>query len=125
MFELKVISHFAAAHQLKMVDKKCENLHGHNWNIEVCIRGNKLNSAGVLMDFGLIKQEVKEIVENLDHKFLNELEGFGDDFPPSSENLAFYIANQLRKRLTSQYAYVYSVTTWESHNACATYFPDL
>lgn len=124
MFELKVISHFAAAHQLKMVDKKCENLHGHNWNIEVCIRGNQLNSAGVLMDFGLIKQEVKKIVENLDHKFLNELEDFGDSFPPSSENLAFYIAKQLKKSLNAPNAYVYSVTTWESHNACATYFPE-
>lgn len=124
MFELKVISHFAAAHQLRMVDKKCENLHGHNWNIEACIRGQKLNSAGVLMDFGLIKQEVKKIVEKLDHKFLNELEGFGDHFPPSSENLAFFIATKLKESFNSPYAYVYSVTTWESHNACATYFPD-
>jgi 6-pyruvoyltetrahydropterin/6-carboxytetrahydropterin synthase len=35
MYELKVVTHFAAAHQLKMVAKKCENLHGHNWKIEI------------------------------------------------------------------------------------------
>ncbi|MEW5909771.1 MAG: 6-carboxytetrahydropterin synthase, partial [Thermodesulfobacteriota bacterium] len=76
MFELKVISHFAAAHQLKMVAKKCENLHGHNWKIEVCIAGERLNHAGVLIDFGIIKKHLREIVEKLDHRFLNDLEPF-------------------------------------------------
>ena len=124
MFELKVVSHFAAAHQLKMVDKKCENLHGHNWKVEVCIRGKELNAAGVLLDFGEIKQEVKRIVEKLDHCFLNDLDGFGDHFPSSSENLALYIARGLMETFHSPAAYVYAVTTWESHNACATYYPD-
>jgi 6-pyruvoyltetrahydropterin/6-carboxytetrahydropterin synthase len=70
MFELKVITHFAAAHQLKMVAKKCENMqlkmvakkcenmHGHNWKIEVCVGGEKLNNAGVIIDFGEIKKHV-------------------------------------------------------------------
>jgi 6-pyruvoyltetrahydropterin/6-carboxytetrahydropterin synthase len=124
MFELKVVSHFAAAHQLKMVAKQCENLHGHNWKVEVCIRGKELNAAGVLMDFGEIKQEVKRIVEELDHRFLNDLKGFGDHFPPSSENLALYIARGLKAAFHSPAACLYSVTTWESHNACATYYPD-
>jgi len=48
MYELKVVDHFAAAHQLKMVAKKCENLHGHNWKIEICVTGETLNEAGVL-----------------------------------------------------------------------------
>ena len=52
MFELKVINHFSAAHQLKLVAAKCENLHGHNWKIEVCVKGEKLNDACVIMDFG-------------------------------------------------------------------------
>lgn len=124
MFELKVVTHFAAAHQLKMVDKKCENLHGHNWKVEVCIRGKRLNDAGVLVDFGEIKQAVKGIVEGLDHHFLNDKADFSDEFPPSSENLALFIARGLQKTFHTPAAYVYSVTTWESHNACATYFPD-
>ena len=51
MFELKVVTHFAAAHQLKMVAEKCESLHGHNWKVEVFLTGEKLNQAGVLIDF--------------------------------------------------------------------------
>jgi len=124
MFELKVVSHFAAAHQLQMVDKKCENLHGHNWKVEVCIRGKELNDAGVLVDFGEIKQDVKRIVEKLDHSFLNDLEAFNGHCPPSSENIALFIAHELQHVFRSSKAYLYSVTTWESHNACATYYLD-
>ncbi len=65
MFELKVITHFAAAHRLKMVAKKCENMHGHNWKIEVCVGGKRLNKAGVIIDFGKIKRYVAEIIASL------------------------------------------------------------
>ena len=121
MYELKVIARFAAAHQLKMVAKKCENLHGHNWKIEVCLAGEALNSAGVLMDFGQLKEILSEIIERLDHKFLNELESFNDSFPPSSENISYYIANELQASINDPLVKVSSVTAWESENACATY----
>ncbi|MCG6910354.1 MAG: 6-carboxytetrahydropterin synthase QueD [Deltaproteobacteria bacterium] len=123
MFELKVTSHFAAAHQLTMVAKKCENLHGHNWKIEVRIAGNRLNSAGVVMDFGEIKQQVRAIMKTLDHKFLNDLEYFHDG-NPSSENIAKYIAETLQIKITNPDVWVASVTSWESEDACATYFPE-
>ncbi|MGW8303615.1 MAG: 6-pyruvoyl trahydropterin synthase family protein, partial [Desulfobacterales bacterium] len=55
MYELKVVTRFAAAHQLKMVGSKCENMHGHNWKIEVYVIGDQLNAGGVLVDFGEIK----------------------------------------------------------------------
>jgi len=121
MFELKVLTHFAAAHQLKMVDEKCENLHGHNWKIEVCVSGKALNPAGVLIDFGELKQHLSEIIDRLDHKFLNELDGFHDRFPPSSENIARYIAEELQAKIKSPEFAVSRVTAWESENACATY----
>ncbi len=121
MYELKIITRFAAAHQLKMVAKECENLHGHNWKIEVCLAGKALNSAGVLMDFGQLKEILSEIIERLDHKFLNELECFNDSFPPSSENIAYYIANELKASINNPLVKVSSVTAWESENACATY----
>ncbi|MCP4368189.1 MAG: 6-carboxytetrahydropterin synthase QueD [Deltaproteobacteria bacterium] len=123
MYELKVIARFAAAHQLKMVAKKCENLHGHNWKIEVCLAGKALNSAGVLMDFGQFKNILSEIIKKLDHKFLNDLEYFSDSFPPSSENIANYIANELMASINDPLVRVSSVTAWESENACATYKP--
>lgn len=123
MFELKVIDSFAAAHQLKMVAEKCENLHGHNWKVEVCVVGRDLNPAGVLIDFGELKDHVAQIMATLDHKFLNELE-FLSGGNPSSENIAQYIASELQARMGSNGPVTVSrVTVWESENACATYIP--
>ncbi|MBN1931115.1 MAG: 6-carboxytetrahydropterin synthase QueD [Desulfobacterales bacterium] len=120
MFELKIITQFAAAHQLKMVSKKCENIHGHNWKIEVCVAGKNLNHAGVLKDFGEIKQHVSEIIAKLDHTFLNKLDFFRD-INPSSENIALYVAKELEKTINSSAVQVSRVTAWESEDACATY----
>jgi 6-pyruvoyltetrahydropterin/6-carboxytetrahydropterin synthase len=121
MYELKVVTRFAAAHQLKMVGEKCENLHGHNWKIEVCVRGENLGQGGVLMDFGLIKTHVREIVQLLDHRFLNELPWFDDGTPPSSENVAYFVAERLAERLGDSPVRVASVSAWESDDACATF----
>jgi len=120
MFELKVITRFAAAHQLKMVAQKCENLHGHNWKIEVCVAGESLDDAGILVDFGVIKTHVAEIMKRLDHKFLNELEVFGDG-NPSSENIARYVARALQGSMSVPGVRVSRVTAWESEDASATY----
>ena len=122
MFELKVVTHFAAAHQLRMVAKKCENLHGHNWKIEVYIAGNRLNDAGVLVDFGEVKKHISELMNTLDHKYLNELDCFQDENPPSSENIARHIAERLQKSLGNSHIRVSHVTAWESDDACATYY---
>lgn len=121
MFELTVITRFAAAHQLKMVAKKCENLHGHNWKVEVCVAGDALNKAGVLMDFGEIKTRVSGIVSGLDHRFLNDHDAFDDQRPPSSENIAAWLAAKLQESLDTPGVRVTRVTTWESEDACATY----
>jgi len=122
MFELKILNHFSAAHQLTMVGEKCENLHGHNWRVEVYVKGERLNEAGVLVDFGIIKTHVKTIMKRLDHKFLNELPFFEND-QPSSENLAIYIAKSLQEMIDDPGVVVSRVATWESDNACATYYP--
>ncbi|MGE0083194.1 MAG: 6-carboxytetrahydropterin synthase QueD [Desulfococcaceae bacterium] len=124
MFELKIVTRFAAAHQLKMVGAKCENLHGHNWKVEVCVEGEKLNRAGVLMDFGDIKRHVAEIMKDLDHRFLNEAGFFGPDTPPSSENIALYILGRLRQRITEPGVKVTRVSAWESDDSCATCIAD-
>lgn len=126
MFELKVKTRFAGAHQLTMVGEKCENLHGHNWHIEVCVKGDKLNSAGVLVDFGDIKKAVKEVVKgHLDHKFLNDLEMF-ENVQPTSELIAVYIAQKVQSILDhgkTKGIKVSKVMAWESDDACATYLP--
>jgi 6-pyruvoyltetrahydropterin/6-carboxytetrahydropterin synthase len=124
MYELKVVTHFAAAHQLKMVADKCENLHGHNWKVEVFVKGPRLSRAGVLMDFGEIKKSLKEIINRLDHKFLNEQSLFNDDYPPSSENIAHFIGTELQASINETDIKVSRVSAWESETACATYIPD-
>jgi 6-pyruvoyltetrahydropterin/6-carboxytetrahydropterin synthase len=120
MYELKVITRFAAAHQLQMVAKQCENLHGHNWKIEVCVEGKELSPAGVLIDFGELKDKLGTIIAQLDHKFLNELECL-ENCQPSSENVARYIAHALDEILDTPGTRVSSVTAWESDDACAIY----
>lgn len=123
MFELRVVTRFAAAHRLTMVGTKCENLHGHNWKIEVYVQGQSIDAGGVLVDFGVIKRHVRELMGTLDHKFLNELGYFQDDTPPSSENIAKYLADSLASRMDLPGISVSRVTAWESDDASATYIP--
>ena len=120
MYELKVIKSFAAAHRLTMVGSKCENMHGHNWKIEVYVIGDKLNAGGVLVDFGEIKAHLAEVMKKLDHKFLNELDYFPDG-NPSSENIASFVASELQAKIKHSSARVSRVSAWESDDACATY----
>ena len=120
MYELKVVTKFAAAHQLTMVGAKCENMHGHNWKVEVYVNGDKLDDGGVVMDFGEIKKHVSEVMSMLDHKYLNELEFFQQS-QPSSENIAAFVAGQLQQRIDNSAVRVSRVTAWESDDASATY----
>ena len=123
MYELKVVTRFAAAHRLTMVGSKCENMHGHNWKIEVYVTGQKLNAGGVLMDFGEIKAHLADVIKKLDHKYLNELD-YIPDGKPSSENIAYFIATELQEKINDSSARVSRVTAWESDDACATYVMD-
>ena len=120
MYELKIISQFSAAHQLRDFGGKCENLHGHNWKIEVFVRGEKLDDTGLLMDFAVIKKATGDVIDKLDHTFLNELEYFKDR-NPSSENIARHIFKALEQELNHGEIRVSRVTAWESDTACATY----
>ena len=113
----------ASTSRLTMVGAKCENLHGHNWKIEVFVQGQSTDKGGVLVDFGVIKRHVRELMETLDHKFLNELEYFSEDTPPSSENIARYLADPLAARMDLPGIRVSRVTAWESDDASATYYP--
>ena len=68
MYELKIISQFGAAHQLRDFGGKCENLHGHNWKIEVYVTGNELGNDGLLVDFKLIKRATEKVTLSLGMK---------------------------------------------------------
>lgn len=120
MFELRIISQFSAAHQLRDFHGECEQLHGHNWRVEVYVTGNRLGKDGLLIDFRLIKGATEKVLNELDHKFLNELEPFKET-NPSSENIARYVYESLGQQLANGNVRVSKVTAWESNTACATY----
>jgi len=116
-----VIDSFASAHQLREYEGQCENLHGHNWRVEVVVEGRELNHQGLLLDFKDLKRTLKGILDELDHTFLNEHPYFKDR-NPTSENLAFYIFREMEGALkTYPRVRVKSVTVWESDRAGATY----
>ena len=120
MYELKIISRFAAAHQLREYEGGCERLHGHNWKVEVFISGSKLEENGLLMDFKVIKEKTGKILDELDHRFLNDLEAFRS-LNPSSENIARHVFTSLSRELNTEDIRVTKVTAWESESACASY----
>lgn len=120
MYELKITSQFAAAHQLREYEGGCERLHGHNWKIEVYVIGERLGKEGLLIDFRVIKEATKRALDELDHEFLNELEPF-KALNPSSENIARHIFKFLSHELNKDNIRVSKVAAWESDSACASY----
>ena len=121
MYELKIISQFAAAHMLRDFEGGCERLHGHNWKIEVYVTGNRLEENGLLIDFRDIKEATNKVLDKLDHRFLNELEPF-KTINPSSENIACHIFNSLSPEFNNNEVRIAKVTVWESDSACASYY---
>ena len=122
MYELKVITHFSAAHQLKGFEGACEALHGHNWKVEVYVTAEKLKRGGIAVDFRVLKKYIRTVLSTLDHQFLNNLEPFVNQ-SPSSENIAKHIAQELAPLLEKEGVRLSRVTAWESDTACATYYP--
>jgi len=120
MYRLTIQTHFAAAHNLIHYQGDCENLHGHNWKVEVTVAARELNQAGLGIDFKILKRETKAILARLDHKYLNDLDMF-KGVSPSSEHIARYLFDELSAVLNGDNVTVEMVNVWESENACASY----
>jgi 6-pyruvoyltetrahydropterin/6-carboxytetrahydropterin synthase len=121
MFEITVYSHFSGAHRLRYLRGRCEALHGHNWKIEASVVSNRLNREGIVVDFGILKDKVGDILKTLDHTYLNELPFFKKK-ESSSENIAKYIFDRLKKELTRYPVKLNKVAAWESDTSSAAYF---
>jgi 6-pyruvoyltetrahydropterin/6-carboxytetrahydropterin synthase len=121
MYELMVETQFSAAHQLRGYRGKCENLHGHNWRVQVVVNSEKLNDIGLAIDFHELKKLTDEFVSTLDHAVLNEIFPF-TEINPSSENIARWLYDSLTKKFSDNAIQVSSVTVWESETASATYY---
>ncbi|MDD5254698.1 MAG: 6-carboxytetrahydropterin synthase QueD [Candidatus Omnitrophica bacterium] len=116
MYKLIVEGNFSSAHNLRGYQGKCEDLHGHNWKVQVSIASAKLDKAGMVMDFKVIKKQLFAVLEGLDHKYLNGLPYF-KKVNPTSENNARYLYNMLHPRMKG----LVSVTVWENDTSCAVY----
>ena len=121
MFELTIKTEFAAAHRLREYEGACENLHGHNYKVDVALCGERLNDLGILIDFKDVKAALAEIIDRLDHVFLNEAAPF-DTTNPTAENIAKHICEELAARMPEAVA-VKNITVWESDRCSATYIP--
>jgi 6-pyruvoyltetrahydropterin/6-carboxytetrahydropterin synthase len=112
---------FSSAHQLRGYKGKCENLHGHNYKIEIYARGRELDNIGLLVDFGELKTAADEIVAYLDHRNINELPPFDEELNPSAENLARYILERVAAQVGDERVSVYKVRCFETPTSVATY----
>jgi 6-pyruvoyltetrahydropterin/6-carboxytetrahydropterin synthase len=121
MFELSVEVSFSAAHQLRGYKGKCENMHGHNWKVQVSVMAENLNNIDIAIDFHDLKRMAREIIAPLDHAYLNDLFPFTEK-NPSSENIAKWIFDSLKKKILEENVRVSAVTVWESDTASATYY---
>ncbi len=117
MFELMAEDSFDAAHALRGYEGPCENLHGHTWRVQVFMQGEELNKIGLLEDFKVIKGKLKKVLDEFDHKLLNDVKPF-DAENPSSENLAKVIFQDMKKKIKS----ISKVVVWESPTTCASYW---
>jgi 6-pyruvoyltetrahydropterin/6-carboxytetrahydropterin synthase len=108
-YEVMIERDFSSAHQLRGYKGKCENLHGHNYKIEIYAKGEELNNIGLLIDFVDLKKAADEVTKYLDHRNLNELPPFDEELNPSAENLARFILEYLNGRVGDERVQVYKV----------------
>ncbi|MBD3878820.1 MAG: 6-carboxytetrahydropterin synthase QueD [Quinella sp. 1Q5] len=121
MYEIEVKAAFEAAHYIDGYAGKCARLHGHNWEVVAVVHGEKLDRLGMLIDFKVLKAELKKVLEEFDHRFLNELDSFAKE-NPTAENLAREIYKRLASsEIFSDSAKLYAVRVHESPSSCVTY----
>lgn len=126
MFEVTVEQTFAAGHALREYKGKCENVHGHNYRIQITVEGEKLNRIGLLVDFVELKKVVRQVMERLDHQFINDLEPF-TVLNPSAENLAKYFYDEVSERMPDNNGdaptRISQVKIWETDTSIAVFRP--
>lgn len=124
MFEVTVEAGFSSGHYLRNYRGKCENPHGHNYRVFVTLVGKELDGAGLLLDFKLLKQVMRPVVDRLDHQMINDLEPF-TKVNPSAENLARYFYEETSKQLqemTAGRVKVKDCTLYETDTSFARYY---
>lgn len=121
MYDLMIRGHFDAAHALRGYQGECQRLHGHTWDVEVTVRGDRLDHVGIVYDFKTLKDDLAAVLEPLDHAYLNEVPPF-DERNATAEHLSRFLYEQLAARIGDAVEVV-EVSVWESPIARITYRP--
>ncbi len=122
MYELIVEDYFSAAHNLREYNGDCEQLHGHNWKVQLIIQTYNFNSLDIVIDFRELKIILKDVLILLDHKYLNDLDFFKKN-NPTTENISRFIYLHLKERLKHYKNIILNkVITWEEVDAAASYY---
>jgi 6-pyruvoyltetrahydropterin/6-carboxytetrahydropterin synthase len=121
MFEISSEANFSAAHHLINYDGPCENVHGHNWRVQVFVHCAELNELGIGIDFRSLKNALADVIKDLDHSDLNLV---FDPIKqnPSSENIARYIFKKIGALLNTGKCRVDRVAVSETPGNTAAYF---
>jgi 6-pyruvoyltetrahydropterin/6-carboxytetrahydropterin synthase len=124
MYEVCVEQTFAAAHALRNYKGACENLHGHNFRVQVTIEGERLDAAGMLVDFIDVKNLMRQVMARLDHRNLNEVAPFDAERNPSAENIAEYFYREMSSGMNAAVPVkIREVRVWETDIQSAAYRP--
>jgi 6-pyruvoyltetrahydropterin/6-carboxytetrahydropterin synthase len=99
MYTVSVFQYFSSAHFLREYKGKCEKLHGHNWKVTVEVSGNGLDTTDLLVDFGVLKKHLSDVLGGLDHRVLNDEVEYFKKANPSAEQIARYIYAEMKQRL--------------------------
>ncbi len=110
-WRIRVRKKFYWAHYLTNYYGKPEPIHGHTWQVEVCVLARELDEGGIGVDFLKLKEDLENLLP--DHTLLNE----HFNFSPSAENLAKWIYEKLKGKYE-----VERVSVWETEDFCADYF---
>ena len=119
MYEIKAQVYFSAAHHLLNYDGACEHQHGHNWLVEAFVKGDTLDKSNILIDYKVLKKELKVVLDYLDHSDINELPEFKNE-SPSSELIASFIYYRLKEKIVQ----LSRINVWETQTNCAGYFEE-
>jgi 6-pyruvoyltetrahydropterin/6-carboxytetrahydropterin synthase len=119
-YRLRVIARFEAAHHLTSYKGSPEAVHGHSWRVEAVLETAELGPEGMAYDFVEVRDALRGLTSQLDHKHVNTVPPF-DRVSPTTERIAAWFFEGLRERLPG--APLTEVTLWEGPDCSATYRP--
>ncbi len=126
MYEIQKTAEFAAAHSLRDYDGPCSRNHGHNYRVEIVVRGEELDAQRMLLDFVALDRVLGPLIDRVDHRNLNQVPPF-DEVNPTAEAVAAWFYGELKSKIAEASggrAGLAAVRIFETPDSCVTYSED-